>query len=83
MKNEQLRTKVHSGRVTDPWEQEPLRRAPRCEPLSPPGQNLISHTQNATAAFCTKVKSRFQQRMDPEGISTELLSQTLAESIAA
>lgn len=74
MKNEQLCTKVHSGRLTDPWEQEPLRRAPRWEPLLPPGPNLISHTQNATAAFCTKIKSSFQQRMDPEQTSTELLS---------
>lgn len=74
MKNEQLCTKVHSGRLTDPWEQEPLRRAPKCEPLPPHGQNVISHTQNAPAAFCTKVKSRFQQTMDPEGTFTELLS---------
>lgn len=28
MKNEQLCTKVHPGRVRDPWEQEPLRRVP-------------------------------------------------------
>lgn len=67
-------TKGHSGTFMGPWEQEPLRTAPRCEPLLPYGQNLIRHTQNASAAFCTKIKSSFHQRTDPEGNSTELLS---------
>lgn len=73
MKNEQLCTKVHPGRVRDPWEQEPLRRVPGVR-LSCLMVKISSATPKMPLQPSAKIKSSFHHWMDPEGTSTALLS---------